>query len=529
MSDFYPNLDDEINDNDDRFKPKFNEEEIIFENNETNIDNIDEINEEYNNENIQIENKIEEVDDKQENLYAYASKLEEPQLKRFEPQNQDINKDETKEKQKTKEKKKTNVALIVILSFILLFICSIACCAGMFVFGNVSYSITKDGFSISNEDSESSDLKNDTIEDLKEKIEEETSKIVTYNNSDDVKNSNTSNVTLTDVSDVVEEVIPCVVSITNCYTETLMYFQYYQDYEAESCGSGVIIGQNENELLIATNYHVIENANELYVNFSIENLDNVDMENFDSKKTGLKADVKGMDKNHDIAIVSIPKNTIPPETYDNIKIATIGDSDQLKLGEPVIAIGNACGYGTSVTAGIVSALNKSITIENTTYNNLIQTDAAINPGNSGGALFDEYGNLVGINSAKLFSSGIEGMGYAIAINSIDETLTEMSEKQTRIKAANSGVIGIQCTTVTKETANAYNMPQGVYVEESKNDNLFRGDIIVEIDGTKIQDVQNLQDVLKYYEVGEEVEIMVKRPTNDNGYDDVKVLITIIEK
>ena len=321
-----------------------------------------------------------------------------------------------------------------------------------------------------------------------------------------------------DIADVAESVMPSVVSITNLSVQEVenYFFGGTTQYESQSSGSGIIVGQNSAELLIATNNHVIEGSKTLTVAF----IDG----------TSANAQVKGTDSDIDLAIIAISLNDLKSETLDKIKVATLGDSDKMRVGEPAIAIGNALGYGQSVTAGIASALGT--TIEGY-EGKLIQTDAAINPGNSGGALVNANGEVVGINTAKIKDESVEGMGYAIPISDVLDVLNELMNKKTRTKVAEGqrGVLGIMGRTVDAQTSQYYNMPEGVYVAE-----LVEGGgaekagipvycVITEIDGYDVDSMEELQEELQYYKAGETVEltIMVQGRT---GYTEEKVNVTL---
>lgn len=338
------------------------------------------------------------------------------------------------------------------------------------------------------------------------------------------------------LSDIVSKTMPSVVAITNYSTQTLQYMFNYQQVEVQSAGSGVIIGQKDNELLIVTNYHVVEGSNELYVNFSTDNTENISVIDADENKTGVIANIKGADPDCDIAIISIKLADIDKNTLSQIAIANIGNSELLNVGDDVIAIGNACGYGQSVTTGIVSALNKSITVDNTIYNNLIQTDAAINPGNSGGALFNSKGELIGINSAKMAASGVEGMGYSISISSITDILDELSSLETKEKVAENerGYLGISGLDVDTTVSKSYNMPQGVYVSEISsqseliNSELKCGDIITRLEKQKVTSMTELQKMLTYYSKGEIVTLTIYR-ANDGEYIEKEIQVKLSSK
>lgn len=309
-----------------------------------------------------------------------------------------------------------------------------------------------------------------------------------------------------DVSDVVKEVMPAMVSIVNNYTDTGTTFwgERYRE-SGEASGSGIIVSENENELLIVTNNHVVEGNDSLEVSF----IDGTEEE----------AVVKGLDQEMDLAVIAVPLSSLSDATLEAITIATLGDSDELQLGEPVIAIGNALGYGQSVSGGMVSALARELTFDDGSTGTFIQTDAAINPGNSGGALLNLKGEVVGINSSKIGGSLIEGMGYAIPITSASPIIADLMERQTRsvkIDSDQRGYLGVSLKNVTEQSAQMYNMPIGAFVYEVENGSsaaeagIEKGDIIVSFDGQKITSTADLQKVLEYYQAGETVEITVMR-------------------
>ena len=310
-----------------------------------------------------------------------------------------------------------------------------------------------------------------------------------------------------DVSDVVEKVMPAMVSIVNNFTETANVFgQQYTQEEAAS-GSGIIVGKTDDELLIVSNNHVVESADTLTVTF------------IDGSEA--QAQVKGLDSDMDLAVIAVSLNDLSDDTKNAITVATLGSSDDLKLGEPVIAIGNALGYGQSVTNGIVSALNREITLENGSTGTFIQTNAAINPGNSGGALLNMNGEVIGINSNKIGGTTVEGMGYAIPITSASPIIADLMERQTRTKVAEDevGYIGISLQEVTSQISQMYNMPEGIYVvsvEEGSaaaNAGIMKGDIITKFDGSSISSYSDLQKTLQYYAAGDSATITVQRPQN----------------
>lgn len=321
-----------------------------------------------------------------------------------------------------------------------------------------------------------------------------------------------------DIADVAESVMPSVVSITNLSVQEVenYFFGGTTQYESQSSGSGIIVGQNSAELLIATNNHVIEGSKTLTVAF----IDG----------TSANAQVKGTDSDIDLAIIAISLKDLKNDTLDKIKVATLGDSDKMRVGEPAIAIGNALGYGQSVTAGITSALGT--TIEGY-EGKLIQTDAAINPGNSGGALVNANGEVVGINTAKIKDESVEGMGYAIPISDVLDVLNELMNKKTRTKVAEGqrGVLGIMGRTVDAQTSQYYNMPEGVYVAE-----LVEGGgaekagvpvycVITEIEGYDVDSMEELQEELQYYKAGETVELTIMVQGRE-GYTAEKIKVTL---
>lgn len=329
-----------------------------------------------------------------------------------------------------------------------------------------------------------------------------------------------------DVSDVVEKVMPAMVSIVNNFTETANVFgQQYTQEEAAS-GSGIIVGKTDDELLIVSNNHVVESADTLTVTF------------IDGSEA--QAQVKGLDSDMDLAVIAVSLNDLSDDTKNAITVATLGSSDDLKLGEPVIAIGNALGYGQSVTNGIVSALNREITLENgsTGLENgstgtFIQTNAAINPGNSGGALLNMNGEVIGINSNKIGGTAVEGMGYAIPITSASPIIADLMERQTRTKVAEDevGYIGISLQEVTSQISQMYNMPEGFYVlsvEEGSaaaNAGIMKGDIITKFDGSSISSYSDLQKTLQYYAAGDSATITVQRPQNGE-YVSIELNLTL---
>ena len=326
---------------------------------------------------------------------------------------------------------------------------------------------------------------------------------------------------VTDVTQVVEAVMPACVSITNNFTQTVQDFwgQTYSQDETAS-GSGIIIGENEQELLIVTNNHVVDSTEQLYVQF-------IDGET-------VEAQVKGTDASADLAVVAVKLDTIANSTKQEICIARMGDSDSLKIGEPAIAIGNALGYGQSVTTGVISALNRKIENSNSEEGtSLIQTDAAINPGNSGGALLNMRGEVIGINSNKIGGSSIEGMGYAIPISTARPIIEDLMERQTRTKYSEEerGYLGISCINVTSDLSENFSMPQGIFVAQvysgtgAEAAGLVRGNIVVAFDGVTVQSQEELTKQMQYYKAGESVEITIM-VNSANGYQQKNVTVTL---
>ena len=317
-----------------------------------------------------------------------------------------------------------------------------------------------------------------------------------------------------DVATVAKNVMPAVVSITNMSIQEVQNYFWggVQQYESQSSGSGIIIGKNDTELLIVTNNHVISDSTELKIQF-------IDGSIADAK-------VKGTDSNMDLAVIAVSLDSLSNETISNISIAVLGDSENLKVGEPAIAIGNALGYGQSVTTGVISALNRQIAMseDGSTTGTLIQTDAAINPGNSGGALLNVRGEVVGINSNKIGGSTIEGMGYAIPISNARPIIEELMNRETKDKvdAAKKGYLGISGLNVTTDVSTMYGMPEGVYVAQVYNGGAYeagilKGDIITAFDGSSVRTMEDLQGYLEYYEAGESVMVTIQRPMWNNSF------------
>ena len=329
--------------------------------------------------------------------------------------------------------------------------------------------------------------------------------------------TSTSTVT-SDVSDIVENTLPSIVSITNMSVQEVQnFFGGTSQQESESAGSGIIISQNDSELLVVTNNHVVEGSDTLTVTFNDGN--------------SVEAQIKGTDSARDLAVVAVPLDKISDDTMNAIKVATLGDSDSLKVGEPAIAIGNALGYGQSVTTGIVSATGRTIDGFDGEY---IQTDAAINPGNSGGALLNANGEVIGINSAKINSSAVEGMGFAIPISDASDVIQNLMNKETRSKVSDEerGYLGIKGYDVSEEGAQMYNMPTGVYVKEvmsgggAEKAGLTKGSIITGFEGSSISGMSSLQEQLQYYKAGEEVTLTVQIPDKNGEYTEKDIKVTL---
>ena len=356
-----------------------------------------------------------------------------------------------------------------------------------------------------------------------EKAAQESSESVPQTTTAQTSESATAVSSSTNIENIVEQAMPSVVAINDTMTvEQRNFFGMPQTYQATSSGSGIIVAQSDTELLIATNNHVVSGATDLEVTFTDD--------------TAVSAAIKGTDSASDLAIIAVQLSDIPADTMNKIKVATMGDSDQLKVGQQVIAIGNALGYGQSVTVGYVSALNRQITDENGIQHTYIQTDAAINPGNSGGALLDLNGNVIGINAAKNASTEVEGMGFAIPSSTAKDILDNLMTKQTRIAVGEDaqGYLGIRVTNIDAATSQAYGMPVGVYVYQimpegaAANSDLKEKDIITKFDGQSITTAQELTDMLTYYEKGSEVTLTVQTLTN-GAYVEHDVTVTLGDK
>ena len=332
--------------------------------------------------------------------------------------------------------------------------------------------------------------------------------------------STTAVSTVTDVSSIAEKAMPSLVAINDTMTvEQNNFFGMPQTYQAQSSGSGIIVGQNDTELLIATNNHVVYGATDMKVTFT--------------DSTQVAAAVKGTDSATDLAIIAVKLSDIPSDTMSKIKVATLGNSDNVKVGQQVIAIGNALGYGQSLTVGYISALDREITDENGIQHTYIQTDAAINPGNSGGALLDLNGNVIGINAAKNASTEVEGMGFAIPISKAQEILNNLMTKKTReaVDESAQGYLGIQGTNIDANASKEYGMPVGIYVYKiveggaAANSDLKEKDIITKFDGQSVTNMEELKQMLTYYEGGSTVSLTVQSLVN-GSYVEHEVQITL---
>ena len=367
------------------------------------------------------------------------------------------------------------------------------------------------------------------------------------NTQNDANSSSKSGVTVTDVSSVVSSAMPSVVAITsktlvesrNDYSQDI--WEYYfgggnsgnnksNSYEEDAAGSGIIVDQTSTELLIVTNNHVVEGEDSLKIQFAgTESKDSVD------------GYIKGTDSTKDVAVVAVKLKDIPSDVLKNIKKATLGDSDKVNVGEGVIAIGNALGYGQSVTTGIISAKDRKVQLENQTMT-LLQTDAAINGGNSGGALLNASGEVIGINVAKYSSSGsssnasVEGMGFAIPISSVKDIISDLETKETRTKVSEDerGYLGISGFDVDEQTSQAYSIPQGIQVQSvvkggpAENAGIAASDVITKFDGQDVSSMASLQSILEYYKKGEQVKVTIEY-RDGREYKTKDVTVTLGDK
>lgn len=345
------------------------------------------------------------------------------------------------------------------------------------------------------------------------------------------------------VAGVAQAAMPSVVAITSVSMQEIRsFFGYGMEYPSTGSGSGIIVGENDDELLIATNNHVVEGATTLSVCFIGSDVANAEQEtenyaygNGDLNIEGaVSAKIKGTDEDTDLAVIAVEKSDIPEDTMSQIKIAQLGNSDDLAVGEQVVAIGNALGYGQTVTSGWVSALERTVQSDSNTYEDLIQTDAAINPGNSGGALLNMQGELIGINCAKIASSSVEGTGYAIPISKAQPILEELMNRKTRDKVSDEsqiGYLGIKFADLSREAIQMYNMPSGAFVmyvapgEAADNAGIQKNDIVTKLDGQKVSSKADINEKLQYYSAGEEIEIQVAR-LKDGEYEESTVTVTL---
>lgn len=329
----------------------------------------------------------------------------------------------------------------------------------------------------------------------------------------------------TDVSDIVDEVMPSIVAITNVsQTEYQSFWGQSKTYESTSCGSGIIVSQDKEYLYVATNNHVVEGANSLTVTFANDDT--------------VSAEIKGTDPSTDLAVVKVALSSIKDDTMSAIKVATLGSSDTLKVGESCIAIGNALGYGQSVTTGVISALNREVSVSDSSSSTnytaeLIQTDAAINPGNSGGALLNTAGEVIGINSVKYSDTSVEGIGYAIPMDTAKPIIEELITKE-KVDESNSAYLGIVGVDVTSDVAKTYNMPTGVYVAQvmegaaAEQAGIQKGDIITKFDGKDVTSMEELSSNMQYYAAGTTVDVVIERSSNGQ-YEEQTISVTLGKK
>ena len=363
-------------------------------------------------------------------------------------------------------------------------------------------------------------------------LEQKTTKEVSNTTQNKASLSKASSVITSDVSNVVESVMPSIVSITNMSVQQVQsFFGGTSQQEVTSAGTGIIIEQTDSELLIVTNNHVVADSNQLTVTFD--------------DQSSVEADIKGTDSAHDLAVIAVQLDKISDDTLDKISVATLGDSTKLKVGEPAIAIGNALGYGQSVTTGVISATDResqttdSATGETTGSSDvkLIQTDAAINPGNSGGALVNANGEVIGINSAKLIGEDVEGIGYAIPISDVTDIITNLmnQETKTKVSEAERGYLGITGLDVEDSDSQRYGMPTGVYISEvsrgggAADAGITKGSIIVGFNGITIDSMESLQEQLQYYKKGEKVTLTLQVPGEGGEYQEQTVDVTLGRK
>lgn len=329
--------------------------------------------------------------------------------------------------------------------------------------------------------------------------------------------TSTTNIT-SDIATIAEDTLPCIVSITSMTVAQVQdFFGNVSEQESSGAGSGIIVGQTDEELLVLTNNHVVEGSTTLTITFSNEE--------------SVEASIKGTDSEKDLAIVSVAIEDITDIMWEGIEIATLGDSDEMQVGETVIAIGNALGYGQSVTVGVLSATDRVIDGIDAS---LLQTDAAINPGNSGGALLNAAGEVIGINTAKASDTSVEGMGYAIPISEAMDTIEALMNQETLeiVPEEDRGMIGITGTSLTEETAEMYNMPTGVYIREiteggaADEAGIVAGSVITELNGISVTDMDDLLDKMQYYAAGEVITLTIEKPSQAGGYEEMTVEVTL---
>ena len=422
-----------------------------------------------------------------------------------------------------KKRKKGHSRLAVVLAVILVFV--IGAGAGALATGRASSA------SLSKNSSSAQSQVESSVKEDKEEAEDSSAETEPSSQSrsggstistveDEMKDSSLSDTT---VADVAEKVMPAIVSVYNKFTEESEFFGRKYTQEGESAGSGIIIEETDNELLIVTNNHVVEGADSLSVQFIDE--------------SNCEASLKGTDASSDLAVIAVSLDSLSEETKKQIAIAELGDSDSLRIGEHAIAIGNALGYGQSLTVGYISALNREITGEDGITGTFIQTDAAINPGNSGGALLNSRGQVIGINSNKIGGSTIEGMGFAIPISKAEPIIDSLKTQESKTKVAEEeqGVLGIYGISVTSDVASAYGLPVGAYVEEiiegtgAAQSKLVHGDIITGINGQSISGMEDLQNQLIYYSAGEEVTLTVQHPMEGGEYEEREIKVTLSKR
>lgn len=407
----------------------------------------------------------------------------------------DHHKFEETPKQKKKHKHSMNVYAKVI------------CCA--ILFGAISGGMILGSFMIGKNSTKTAAVTN---------IETNADKLSTNSNTKNTKSSSSSDGTYT-VAEIAKQCESSVVAITNQSVQEVQTMFGTMQQQSTGSGSGVIIGKNDSELLIATNNHVVANSESLSVCFN------------DNKDAVFDAKIKGTDADNDLAVVAIKLSDISEDVLNSISIATLGDSTQMEVGDQVVAIGNALGFGQSVTSGVISALDREVTIDDTTAT-LMQTDAAINPGNSGGALFNMKGEVIGINSAKYASSEVEGMGFAIPMAKAQSIIENLMNQETRDKLTSDyGFLNITGQDVSSDVAEMYNIPEGVYVSgttdggAAANAGIQKGDIITKLGNTTITSISQLKEELQYYKAGETVDITIQR-NSDNGYKEQTLKVTL---